>query len=94
MYKSLDLFLKFMIVVFLGMILHENNKNDKIINDINFISNKVIEINQDVINNKNDIDSLIIENNKLRFSVDSIADKNKSMNNTLNKIRKSSIMLF
>lgn len=94
MYKSLDLFLKFMIVIFLGMILHENNKNDKIINDINFISNKVIEINQDVINNKNNIDSLIIENNKLRFFVDSIADKNKSMNNTLNKIRKSSIMLF
>ena len=94
MYKSLDLILKFFIVILLGILIHQyDNKND-LSNNINDIKQRIEFIDNNCKNIENKIDSLEIKNSNIKYSLDSLSNKTTSVNNVLNRIRKNSVILF
>ena len=94
MYKSLDLILKFFIVILLGILIHQYDNKNYLSYDINDIKQRIEFIDNNCKNIENKIDSLEIKNSNIKYSLDSLSNKTTSMNNVLNRIRKNSVILY
>lgn len=94
MYKSLDLILKFFIVILLRILIHQYDNKNYLSNDINDIKQRIEFIDNNCKNIENKIDSLEIKNSNVKYSLDSLSNKTTSMNSVLNRIRKNSVILF
>ena len=62
MYKSLDLILKFFIVILLGILIHQYDNKNYLSNDINDIKQRIEFIDNNCKNIENKINSLEIKN--------------------------------